>query len=791
MARLTARGGVFLIDNRPTFLRAGEMHYFRIKREVWLSSLAKLKEAGLNTISTYIPWIWHEVEEGHFDFVGKTHPQRDLVGFIEACRQTDLYLIVRPGPFIYAEYRGFGHPLWLGEHYPETVAKRADGQPDRASYYFNHSVLHPTYLSKVEKWYERLIGILKPYCHDPIIMFQIDNETGAMYTNALGGLDFNPDTVERYRHFLEDKYSDISELNSVWGTSHPAFSTILPPKRPFGHTEAVDWQMFLEDWVAKYLHYLRQLTYRLGLDLPLSINEPADFLSPVNPGLKAPVATVHGFDSYVKSSGGQYTADFPFSSSRHPVLFQAYAGEEQPLAALEMGCGWFDHRAKVSNELTLQSMMAAIAHGVKGINLYNVQNGAEPNGPRYRFQGLLEDDGSVLPRYDVVSQVEHFIADYEEGLLASQEVFDPIAYLSYFPNHRFIPEYYILGQRIVDPSRGLAFLGQFGLYGLLLTCGYNPRIVDLERATLKDLSQFKVVIFLSDGFLDEDSYTKLLNYVKSGGHLITTPLSTRCDLSGKRLPGSELYPCRQVGEKWLDRFRILAYLGWHWLVKYNLVARPQIKGRLETSLHIVDNIEPILVGQRAPVKGALVETPEGMKLRTDCFVSFYEDGAKSLLDYQGKTVCYQTAVGNGTSIVLGTLLAGCYATSRYYTLFPEERLDLREYLSALMSGLGVRPRFTTDMEIEIVARRLFDGCLLFVINRLGEQEGSIVLQDRLSLGLGQHSFAAQQLFAYKGSSVRMDRRSDLYVQLGADDVLVLRLFQDTRTSNWNIIDEKG
>lgn len=172
-----------------------------------------------------------------------------------------------------------------------------------------------------------------------------------------------------------------------------------------------------------------------------------------------------------------------------------------------------------------------------------------------------------------------------------------------------------------------------------------------------------------------------------------------------------------------------------------------------------------------------------MKLRTDYFISFYEDGAETLLKYQGRSVGYQTVVGNGTSIVWGTLLAGRYATSRYYALSPEERSDLRKYLSALMADLGVGPRFATDMEIEIVARRLLDGCLLFIINRLGEQEGSIVLQDRLSLGLSQQSFAAHRLFAYKGSSIQMDRRSDLYVQLGADDVLVLRLFQDTHPSD--------
>src|SRR5579885_3088880 len=120
MARLGARDGVFLLDGQPWLLRAGELQYFRIRTELWRPALEKLRAAGFNALSSYIPWIWHEPEEGVLDFTGQTHPQRNLVGFLEACREAGMPLMARPGPYIYAEYRGFGHPRWLGEKYPDT-----------------------------------------------------------------------------------------------------------------------------------------------------------------------------------------------------------------------------------------------------------------------------------------------------------------------------------------------------------------------------------------------------------------------------------------------------------------------------------------------------------------------------------------------------------------------------------------------------------------------------------------------------------------------------------------------
>ncbi len=70
----------FYLDNKKVFLNSGEIHYFRIKRDLWDTHLDAAKEAGLTTVSTYVPWAFHESEEGIFDFEGASLPERDLKG---------------------------------------------------------------------------------------------------------------------------------------------------------------------------------------------------------------------------------------------------------------------------------------------------------------------------------------------------------------------------------------------------------------------------------------------------------------------------------------------------------------------------------------------------------------------------------------------------------------------------------------------------------------------------------------------------------------------------------------
>jgi hypothetical protein len=109
MADVTYDSRSFLIDGSRVWLVSGSLHYFRIPRELWRDRLIKARRAGLNCISTYVPWNIHEPREGQWDFEG----DRDIEAFIKLAADVGLYVILRPGPYICAEWDFGGLPGWL------------------------------------------------------------------------------------------------------------------------------------------------------------------------------------------------------------------------------------------------------------------------------------------------------------------------------------------------------------------------------------------------------------------------------------------------------------------------------------------------------------------------------------------------------------------------------------------------------------------------------------------------------------------------------------------------------
>ena len=79
-------------------LLSAEVHYFRAPRDDWELLLARMRQLGANTISTCVPWAWHEPQPGALDLDGRSHPQRDVAGFVRLCGQLGLRVILKTGP---------------------------------------------------------------------------------------------------------------------------------------------------------------------------------------------------------------------------------------------------------------------------------------------------------------------------------------------------------------------------------------------------------------------------------------------------------------------------------------------------------------------------------------------------------------------------------------------------------------------------------------------------------------------------------------------------------------------
>ena len=153
--------GTFLLNGEPFVVKAAEIHYPRIPREYWDHRIKMCKALGMNTVCIYIFWNIHEQREGEFDFTGNN----DIAAFCKLAQKNGMYVIVRPGPYVCAEWEMGGLPWWL--------LKKKDIRLREQDPYFMERV-------KIfeEKVGEQLAG-LTIQKGGPIIMVQVENEYGS------------------------------------------------------------------------------------------------------------------------------------------------------------------------------------------------------------------------------------------------------------------------------------------------------------------------------------------------------------------------------------------------------------------------------------------------------------------------------------------------------------------------------------------------------------------------------------------------------------------------------------
>ncbi len=106
---LDANSLYFIKNGKPWYPVMGEFHFSRYNRDRWEESILKMKAAGIDIIATYVFWIYHEEEEGKYDWTAN----RDLRAFAELCKKHQVSLLVRIGPWCHGEVRNGGFPDWL------------------------------------------------------------------------------------------------------------------------------------------------------------------------------------------------------------------------------------------------------------------------------------------------------------------------------------------------------------------------------------------------------------------------------------------------------------------------------------------------------------------------------------------------------------------------------------------------------------------------------------------------------------------------------------------------------
>ncbi|MET9609591.1 beta-galactosidase family protein [Streptomyces sp. NPDC006512] len=168
----------FRLDGEPFRILSGGLHYFRVHPAQWRDRLRKARLMGLNTVETYVPWNLHEPRPGEFRMDGDL----DLPAFLDLAAAEGLYVLLRPGPYICAEWEGGGLPSWLLAE-PGMRLRSRD----------------PRFLAAVDDYFDRLLAPLTTRLATrggPVLAVQVENEYGA-YGDDTAYLEHLAGTIRR------------------------------------------------------------------------------------------------------------------------------------------------------------------------------------------------------------------------------------------------------------------------------------------------------------------------------------------------------------------------------------------------------------------------------------------------------------------------------------------------------------------------------------------------------------------------------------------------------------------
>ncbi len=531
----------FYLNDKKVFLNSGEIHYFRLKRELWDKHLEAAKEAGLTTVSTYVPWAWHEPGEGVFDFEGISCPERDLKGWLERCQAHGLFCIVKPGPFILAETRGAGLPDWFLDRFGDKVKMHnSKGDPVQSD---GVSLFDKNYLEKVELWFDQIMPFISKReisAGGPIIMMQICNEIG-VFSWLAHQADYNEDVRSRFIDYLTKKFNGITEVNKLWGTDYNDFAQVdLPPdgKLPFSskgdRARDYEWHLFWRTYYGDYLRMLVHMARERGVTVPFYHNLPGWIYGS---GYEFPVNVTMYEDLFGDKSeiifGVDHIPEFLSYRNMHDdriINDITHAMQvNKPLFAAEFQCGSREYHV-VTNPREMELFYkASIAHGLTGWNYYMFSQGRNPrqrgySGETFYWFTPLTPEGERTSAFPLVKRMSKIVKTSEYLIVEAKRKAEVCVL--------FYPPYY--ATELERPEEGACGL-QFnyaairrpayfdGLLKAFQVLNIDYDMADLTKATADSLSTYKQVWAFSTDEMNARDQQTIVDYTKTGGNIFLFP----------------------------------------------------------------------------------------------------------------------------------------------------------------------------------------------------------------------------------------------------------------------------
>ena len=545
------QGNNFYLNDKKVFLNSGEIHYFRIKRELWDKHLDAAREAGLTTVSTYVPWAWHEPEESVFDFDGRSCPERDLKGWLQQCQAYGLNCIVKPGPFILAEFRGAGLPDWFMDQYGDEVRMRnSRGEIVQSD---GVSLFNRNYLEKVALWYDKIMPFISEReisVGGPVIMMQVCNEIGVFSWLAKQG-DYCREVKDRFISFISAEFSDIADVNRLWGTGYQDFASIeLPPdgKLPYAskgdRSRDYEWHCFWRTYYGDYLRLLTGMARERGITVPLYHNLPGWIYGN---GYEFPVNITMYEDLFDEKSdlmfGVDHIPEFLSYRNMHDdriINDITYAMQgNKPLFAAEFQSGSREYHV-VPNPREMELFCkASVANGLTGWNYYMFSQGHNPrhkgySGETFYWFSPLTAEGDRTSAFPVVQRMSKVVKT-SENLIANAKRKAEVCVL-------FYPPYYATElERPVDAACELQFTASAirrpayfdGLLKVLQVLNIDYDMIDLCKASADTLRRYKQVWSFTTDEMNAGDQQTIIDYTTSGGNCVIFPFLPDREMSQK------------------------------------------------------------------------------------------------------------------------------------------------------------------------------------------------------------------------------------------------------------------
>lgn len=542
---LTFNNSVFQMNQEEAFILGGELHYFRVPFQEWEDRIMKIKAAGFSMISTYIPWIWHEKEEGNIDLTGRTTEERDLLSFVRLVEAHDMKLCVRPGPYVMSELRNAGLPDWLLENYGEIRAHRLDGS--KHPVYELVQFLHPVYLEKVERWYRAVFELLSPYQASGggcILMAQLDNEIG-MFHWVTGTPDFSDSVLEDFIH----ERNKEQELEQQEG-NHPELAVQLQEVKQQLKDEdgelLNEFRFYERTYIRKYLKNLIRLAKSFGLEVPVIVNVHGftqhDY---AKRGNLYPIGLSQLKDCFdlegVIVAGDYYLGNVVYDNVQDlylaNVMTKSLQNPEQPLFSAEFQSGFQSSVPRLQPNTHDLNSRICIAQGMKAINYYMFAGGYNYEGigiisKNHDWQAPISSKGELRQSYHLLKHLKKVIDAYQKPFINAQPVVDTALFVDI---DYFLTDYKNSKNReMVEKIRSDV---HYGLYNSLMKYFVYENLhvegIPKSRLSETDVSSHPHLIVFSTDYMEEAVQESLVRYMEAGGKVFLYPKVPQYDLKGR------------------------------------------------------------------------------------------------------------------------------------------------------------------------------------------------------------------------------------------------------------------